>query len=179
MKKYLCGFCSILFIVLILFGCAPDPLAQETPTETLSEQTVPSTVVNSDNFENTLDGLLKYLKEQEYISGEESVMSAEMIGAEKGFRYVFDANGGKTTIEIYSYDPSKLNDTARDIAASVKATGKFQVLNLPESEALLLNSDRYLLVYKDTKLIEKNPPAKNKERKEAIIKAIDTFHASE
>ena len=106
--------------------------------------------VSQDDYEDSLDGLCKYLKDSEIISGDATEMRADMIGAEAGNMYVHSFEGGSVTVELYAYDLDHLNDTGKSMLDSIKKNGTFTLLGT-ETPAILSDNGKYLMIYKDAK----------------------------
>ncbi|MDR0914657.1 MAG: hypothetical protein LBM65_05805 [Oscillospiraceae bacterium] len=172
---------ALAAVFTFLGGCgvSPEQLGIGTTTvpegsATASEATADE--VNAASFKNDITGLEQYLKELELLSGDTTEMSAEQIGAAKGFRWSFkNKNDSQVTLEIYEYNPQKLNTLAKDIIKQVKNTGKFKLYSLPEVAATLQNDDKYLVIYKDPALDGDAPSEDAKKAKSDLINAIDTF----
>lgn len=106
--------------------------------------------MDQSGVEDNLQGLEKYLAGNGVLSGDPTKMRADVIGAKSGARYQFSFNGkNNVTVELYEYDPTSLNSTAQEIIDSVKSGSKF-VLMGQQIPAVLSDSGKYLMIYKDT-----------------------------
>lgn len=177
-KKITLVILAVLFVMVFAAGCGSDQTTTQNTTANSDAANGTPDEIKADNYENTIAGLQKYLTDLTYISGESTKMSADLIGAKEGYRYTFNVNDGTTTIELYEYetDQAKQEVTTKEIIRQVTDTGEFVILDLEPVKAELLNNNRFLVVYKDTKLEENNPPEVNEQRKADIIKAIDEFY---
>lgn len=112
--------------------------------------------VSQDSVEDTLAGLQKYLAGNGAVSGDPTQMRADVIGAKGGVRYQFSLNGkNNVTVEFYEYDTDSLNDTAKQVLASVKSSGSFTLMG-QQITAALSDSGKYLMIYKDTVVKDEN-----------------------
>ena len=157
MKKglKLAALAAAAMLLLSFAGCAVDVPASSTTSETTSDgasQTEESSAaeVDESKYEDTLDGLAKYMLAKEYISGDAAEMEADFIGAEKGVKYTGSFEGtNNISMELYEYDTANLNETAQEILDSVKKDGKFELMGMT-ANAVLSDSGKYLMVYKDS-----------------------------
>lgn len=181
-KKLFSVILISVFVLLFAVGCATDPLDPQTTTTVATEDSKkPEKEIKEEDYKNNIDGLCDYLEDKNYISGERLEMASDLIGAEKGYRYIFDLSGDKgrdITLEVYSYNKEKLDDVAKKVISDVKNNGEFVIFDLEPVKAELLNNERFLVAYKDVKLKDKDKdgPEDNKERKDNIIKTIDEFY---
>lgn len=133
-------------VTMIISGCGPgdiaDPL-KETSNNTTMEN------INSENYDNNLDGLIMFMKDCGFISGDEVIMSAQIIGAKKGVKYNFKYNNSNITAEFYEYDDVELqNDIASRNLSNARATGFINILG-KEVPAVLSDNGKYLMIYAD------------------------------
>lgn len=120
-------------------------------------------------FEDTLEGLCQYLEQNHAVTGDKIEMSYKEIGAIGGFRYKFLYNGSTVQAEFYEFDLENLDEKGRDCLDSVKAEGKFTVLD-NEVPAALSNNGKYLMIYTDS-----NSDAKNTAQRENVQKLFQEF----
>lgn len=176
MKKIIAVIAAIMMFASVAAACGvSDPLnTTEAPsTEATEEVTEPQ--IDKDNYEDTFEDLCRYMTDMTYISGDPTDMSAELIGAEEGKKYAFNYGGGTVTVELYWFDTENLSDTAQNTIDSVTETGKFKIGNLPETEAILSDSGKYLMIYRDTAYDAANPENQNTIRQEDVIREFKSF----
>lgn len=157
MKKglKLAALAAAAVLLLSFAGCAVDvPDSSSTSSETTSESTSETESaapeVDESKYEDTLDGLAKYMIAKEYIAGDATEMEADFIGAEKGVKYTGSFEGtNNISMELYEYDTANLNDTAKEIIDSVKKDGKFELMGMT-ADAVVSDNGKYLMVYKDS-----------------------------
>ena len=115
--------------------------------------------VDPANYDNNLEGLCEYLAAMGYITtdkngdidtSKEKDADATLIGAKTGIKY----QDKSVALEFYEYDLENLNDTAKEIIASVKKDGTFTILNMEPVKAYLSDNGKYLLVYTDSGISE-------------------------
>lgn len=180
MKKIIAAILCAGLIAVFTAGCSvPDALENTETTQIASDsqkETTPE--IKSTDYDDSLKGLAEYFAKKGYLENNKDKtvkMDASLIGADEGNKYV----SGKTiTVELYSYNPSKLNDTAKKIIESVKKDGTFTILDLDPSEAYLSDNGKYLMVYTDT-AIDKNKPDKkssNYIKKQEVIDSLKAFY---
>lgn len=122
------------------------------------------------SYDDNLAGLEKYLAANSVLSGDPTEMKADFIGAVSGAKYQFGYNGNNNvTVELYEFDPGSLNDSARAIQDEVKSKGSFTIMG-QHVQAVLSDSGKYLMIYKDTSTADQN-----KARQEEVTKLIKEF----
>ena len=178
MKRIILTLLAILLIAAFAVGCGvEDPL---NPNKTVAdddsgEQT--DQTANDANYDDSIEGIYNYMLDLGLINkSDPTAMAADLIGAEEGNKYSYRLNGTQVTVELYSYDTENLNDTAKEILDSLKATGSFEILDLGEVKAVLSDSGKYLLVYSDKAFDSNKPNEKNIERYDRFVAEFKKFH---
>ena len=175
MKKIVFLFVSLALAV----SSAACTSSSTTTYETIYTSSAPEAdTVSEDDYEDSLDGLVEYLMALGYIpeSSEATEMLSSVIGAEVGVRYVYYVNSSSVVLELYEYDTDNLNEEAVRILNEVKADGEFALFETSDSdedqifEAVLSNSEKYLMIYTDSSTNEDNVT-----RVEDIQNALKTF----
>lgn len=151
MKHYLVLGMALAFLFVFSACGAGDWQNASSGTESTegSETSSSQAEVVESNYEDSLDGLCSYLAASGIISGDPTEMDARLIGAKAGRMYTHSFEGGQASVELYEYDLENLNDAATTTIESVKETGKFTLLGI-ESEAILSDSGKYLMIYKSS-----------------------------
>lgn len=122
------------------------------------------------SFDDNLVGMEKYLAANSVISGDPTEMKADFIGAVKGAKYQFGYNGNNNvTVELYEFDLNKMNDTAKTVQSDVKSKGSFTIMS-QQVPAVLSDSGKYLMIYKDTATGDQN-----KARSDEVNKLVKEF----
>lgn len=147
---------AVFAAALMLFSfsaCAVNVPDSSSSSETSSQAEAtpePEASVDESKFADNLEGLQEYMMAKEYISGTPVDMEASFIGAKDGVKYTCSYEGSNNiTVELYEYDTSSLNDTAKEIIDSVKKDGTFELMGMT-AEATLSDSGKYLMIYKDS-----------------------------
>ena len=153
MKKVILGvLCAVL--VFSLGGCfGSGPQFENIDTA----QRVDIDNVPAAEYYNDLDGLVSYFKALHYLpqNTAPTQMMAEVIGAKRGYRYVFTVNGSQTVVELYEYDVTALDDNAKRVTEEVKKSGAFHLFNKEGVDmdttytAYLSDSGKFMMLYTD------------------------------
>lgn len=142
-------------------------------TSTAANQSAVSSAVSqigAEAMDDNLAGLEKYLAANSAISGKPTQMQANFIGAKSGVKYQFGFEGNNNVIiELYEYDTANLNDEAKSVINEVKSKGKYTIMS-QEVAAVLSDSGKYLMIYKDTATADKN-----KAHQEEVTKLFKSF----
>lgn len=149
MKKF-AALAAAALMLLSASACAVEDPALSSQTSSSQEETSSAAPVDASKMEDSLKGLAEYMKAKGYMEGDALEMDASFIGAEKGQKYTGSYEGNKNIIiEIYEYDVGNLNETAEKIIDSVKKDGSFELMGM-KADAVLSDSGKYLMVYKDS-----------------------------
>ena len=103
-------------------------------------------------------------------------MDFSLVGAQAGKKFATTYNGKNITVELYSYDTANLNDTAKEIIASVKNDGTFTILDLNPVKAYLSDNGKYMMVYSEASIDENKTDSDNYTHREQVIKDFKAFH---
>ena len=110
MKRILLAMlCAVL--MLSLSGC----FGQKPSYENIeTAQAVSFETVSYKDYKNDLDGLVKYLQALNYLPSktDPTEMLSEVIGAKKGYRYIYNVDNSNVVCELYEFDTEKKNDTS-------------------------------------------------------------------
>lgn len=190
MKKIIAAILCFGIVAAVSAGCGyKDALEKNADaTQTSETETKTAAVVDEakpSDFKDSLDGLCSYFEKLEYFALKDgkideskvTKMDASLIGAKAGKKFMTSYGGKAVTIELYEYEIQKLNDKAKEIIASVKNDGTFSILDLPKVKAYLSDSGKYLMIYTDASINDKEPDKKsdNFERREEVIKNFQKF----
>lgn len=171
MKK-ICILAAAAAVLMAVSACsAGTPGSKSSGSSSQASQKQASSVSDQKMTDN-LKGLEAYLSGNGFLSGDPSAMKAEVIGAKKGDRYQFSYEGkNNVTVELYEYNKGALNDSAKQVLNSVKSQGKFPLMGQKIS-AVLSDSGKYLMIYKDTDSAEAH-----QKRAEQVKKLFAGFKA--
>lgn len=111
-------------------------------------------VGDDSKYPDTLEGLISYMIDSKCVEqnkdNAKEKMQAQVIGATAGLRYHASFEGSNNiTVELYAYDPAKLNADAARVLGEVKKGGKFTLFG-KELQAYLSDNGKYLMVYSDS-----------------------------
>lgn len=124
---------------------------------------------DSADYDDNLNGLWNYMKDGGAVAiDEENVtlqedgtlviaegttsfiqMSYKEIGATAGYRCTFTYLNSTVQVELYSFEPDRLDEKGKDCLDSAKEKGFFTVLG-NDVPAVVHPSEKYLMVYTDS-----------------------------
>ena len=185
MKKRILALCMAGAMAITLSACGgvaprlPQLTTEEASSAVSGGEEKTAKKPNSADYEDTLLGLCSYMEDgKAVVKDEEAVafengkvvfkkdsvttfveMSYKEIGAIGGYRYQFAYNGSTVQAEFYEFAPENLDEKGKACLDSVREKGFFQVLD-NEVPAVLHPSEKYLMIYTDTKKDEKNEAQK-------------------
>lgn len=172
MKKLLIAALAVVMVGTMAAcgaGNVGDSVSSSASSQTASSQAA-SSAPSAGSFDNSLSGLEKYLAANSVISGDPTAMQADFIGAKSGAKYQFSYNGNNNvTVELYEFDSANLNGTATSVQNDVKNKGTFTIMS-QQVPAVLSDSGKYLMIYKDTATADQN-----KARQEKVTKLLKEF----
>ncbi|MBQ2825349.1 MAG: hypothetical protein IJF19_03645 [Clostridia bacterium] len=169
MKKILAMLLAVIS-VLSLSAC----MGGGTKVPTATDPSDPASVVYTD-YNNNLEGLCDYLEDLGYMvfdydaSKDEAgtatmKMSAELIGAEKGYKSTFKHGNDLWTIEVYYY-----KDTASDMYKQAQSGTVVLTEEIENGSFEITVNGNYGIVI--------HTPKNGEEREKAIIEAFGKFYA--
>ena len=172
MKKIIAFLLSVL-LVLSLAGCGGK--VEAGPTQVEDPENRDS--VKYTDYEDTLEGLCEYMADLGYAydfkedaTGDEAKdpisMRAQMIGAERGYKFTYGYDGKTGVLELYFY-----TNTDNQWYEQIKEEGKLTVaegLDGGTVEAVLSDNGKYVMIH--------SYEGKNEERMEAIKDAFKGFY---
>lgn len=182
MKKIISALLMASVIAISAAGCGyNDALEQASKanqqTTSASQSASEQTSKEAEKvYKDSFDGLCSYMQDKGYYTDKavKTEMDASFIGAKQGIKYSISNN---LAIELYEYDTTKLNDTAKEIVNEVKESNSFTIIEgYPVNAAYLSDNGKYLMIYNDTK-IDKNKPDKNSNEYKARENAVKDFLA--
>lgn len=182
MKKIISALLMAFVIAVSAAGCGyNDALEQASKanqqTTSASQSASEQTSKEAEKvYKDSFDGLCSYMQDKGYYTDKavKTEMDASFIGAKQGIKYSISNN---LAIELYEYDTTKLNDTAKEIVKEVKDSNSFTIIEgYPVNAAYLSDNGKYLMIYNDTK-IDKNKPDKNSNEYKARENAVKDFLA--
>ncbi|MGN1138162.1 MAG: hypothetical protein ACI4RM_01855 [Ruminococcus sp.] len=166
MKKLITLILASLMLISVMAGCGttvPNATESTSATEETKEETT---------YSDSLESLAEYMKDQGYIAATENAyeMQAQLIGAEKGYRYL----NGAIQIELYSYNPDKLNKTAKDVVEQIKENNEFELYG-KKIKGFLTDNGKYMMVYTDSAIAEGDTTSDAYKTMEKAVKELNKF----
>lgn len=180
MKRVIAALLCAGLIIVFCAGCFGTQQANPEDVATGDE----ASSLNANDYKNDLEGLSNYFAAYGYVNPKDSTkcveMDASLIGAKAGKKYtavkIDDKEVKNITIELYEYDTEKLPATADEVISSVKSSGTFRILELPEVKATLSDNGKFLMVYTDKGLDEKKTDSDNYKWREEVLEKFKGFH---
>lgn len=124
---------------------SPEYMAEKQHENELQNSTVEEEPLWSANFE----GLLECFEWHGYVQEDTKTETlANIIGASEGYRYKSQVGRSQFYVELYYFDPEKLNETSNNIISEILETGSFHMLET-EVPATLSSNKKYMMVYND------------------------------
>ncbi len=179
MKRILTAFLCACMIAVTASGCGyTDALSQASSKTEATQATEVATEneIKDEDYKNDLEGISNYFADKKYIVADKdgnidknyvTEMDATLIGAKSGKKYKF----GAITIELYEFDK-----TDGDVYKSVKETGKFAILDLPEVTAHISDNGKFMLIYTDSSIDEAKTEADNYKKRQTVIDDFKAFN---
>ena len=168
MKKIFALILASLMLISVMSGCGTTvPNATESTSST--EETKPA---EETTYEDNLKGLAEYMKDQGYIDNTDNAykMQAQLIGAEEGYRYL----KGAVQMELYKYNPDKLNKTAKDVMEQIEKNGEFELYG-KKIKGYLSDNGKYMMVYTDSAIVEGDTTSDAYKTMEKAVKDLNKF----
>lgn len=161
MKKIGIFLCSVS-LLMVLSACGVGNVGGAPSGAPVSSAV--SSAVSPDSYEDSLPGLQKYMTAAAEVSGSPETMRADLIGAKSGVRYEYGHDGNKNvTVELYEFDPSSLNGTAKKFMDEAK-NGSVTVLGQRVDSVLSANK-KYMMLFRNTATDDKNKAYNEKIKK--------------
>ena len=146
---------SVAVIMCLVFtSCGAGNVGVSSTSEKTSSAV--SSQVSDKDVDDTLGGLQTYMKKAADFSGNATKMRADVIGAKSGVKYVFGHNGkNNVTVEFYSFDPSSLSGSAKNIIESVEKNGYFTMMD-KNINAVMSDNGKYMMIYTNSATDDEN-----------------------
>ena len=179
MKRILTAFLCACMIAITASGCGYTDALDKASSNTEATQATEATgddEIKSEDYKNDLEGLSDYFADKKYIAVDKkgeidknyvTEMDASLIGAKSGKKYKY----GAITVELYEFDKTDGN-----VYKSVKETGKFTILDLPEVTAHISDNGKFVLIYTDKTIDEAKTEADNYKKRQTVIDDFKAFN---
>lgn len=168
MKKIFALILASLMLISVMSGCGTTvPNATESTSSTEETKQAEETT-----YDDNLKGLAEYMKDQGYIDNTDNAykMQSQLIGAEEGYRYL----KGAVQMELYKYNPDKLNDTAKDVMEQIEKNGEFELYG-KKIKGYLSDNGKYMMVYTDSAIVEGDTTSDAYKTMEKAVKDLNKF----
>ncbi len=158
LKRTILMFVCAAVAAVAMAGCSitSDSSTSSTAADTSSTETADTASVTEDGYSYTLDGLVQYMADNEYISGDGTELTASAIGASSGLRFTMTAGTSTHYVELYEYDlSSEMSDMASRTVSNAKADGSFSLYDSTQSAtqntvAAVTEDGKFLMLYTNT-----------------------------
>lgn len=173
MKRFLAAILCAGLIMVFTAGCFGSS-APEVATGDEAKS------MNASDYKDDLSGLATYLSAYGYINPLQTDavvdMDASLIGAKTGKKFT-EKKMKNVTVELYEFPTTDVPEKAEEIIKSVKADGKFSILELPEVTAYLSDSGKFLMIYNDSSINADNPDkeSENYKHREEVLEKFRAF----
>lgn len=155
MKK-ICVLAAAAAFLITMTACGAGNVGGSSSGASSSQASSSAPAVSEQSVEDNLKGLETYLAGNGAVSGDPAAMRADVIGAKSGARYQFSYNGkNNVTVELYEFDPDAPGETAKRVLESIRADGGFTLMD-QQIPAILSDSGKYVMIYKDTVTNDEN-----------------------
>ena len=163
MKKIVALSLVIIISAIAFTGCVQAPPPKSDPIK-ISEM----------KSEYGLTKMCKDLLKKEYLPESGEKMSADVIGAEIGYRFQAKVNNDAISIELYEFDTEKLNETAKTTIKDIEKNGHFNVLNYKDVPAKLSDNKEYVVIYSDEKATGDKADKAHEKQYKAFMKIFNS-----
>ena len=176
MKKIL-AFALAIVLVLSMGACSfgGNTTEEKKVKEITADVATPDEAINTKKYVDSLDGLCSYMADKNCVYKFEKstndeivdpiVMDATLIGADAGYKFIYDYQGAEVVLELYSY--SKFDSQWYKQA---KEEGKITISKDVDNstfDVILSKNGKYLMVYTDA--------SNRTERRDAVIAIFNSF----
>lgn len=141
--KRLIALLLTLLVVVSLSACTFGSRPLEQKATQAQEDDTPDIT----KYKKDFAGMQKYLVDMELLptgDGIKSETKAEVLGAQKGVRYILDA---ENFVEFYQIDTKATPDEAQKLYDTVKDGGTYDVLGLSQLKGVVSDSGNFIMLY--------------------------------
>ena len=165
MKKILAMIASIIMVAVFVTGCGVAPQTTQKKVKLSSQLEAIEKGMKNKGFIPKKDVIKTEMSpvKQEGTDGKMGEYGGYLIiGAVEGVRYSFKYNESDVNLEMYRFDPKKLDETGKKTISDAKSTGE---ISIGEGEskikAYLSADEKYLFIYQDSSTEKKNQTKMN------------------
>lgn len=177
MNKFVSIIAATAAALVLLSGCEGDIAPTQTSSAGDESQTQTMTgdgTKSADGYEKNLEGFIKYMTDNEFVSGEGTELTSAAIGASSGRRFTVSTPVSKHTIELYEYT-DQTSDAAKKTIANARKDGSFHLFESTENvtqytTAAVSEDGRFLMLYTDS-----SESGEKNEQRQAAVEAVKNF----
>lgn len=185
MNKFLSIIAAAALAAVMITGCESGGSAQtassgsDTASASDSGEAMTGDGTKSpEGYSKDLDGFVKYMTDNEFVSGEGVDLTAAAIGAASGKRFTVTSGVTKHTVELYEYTDQS-SELAQKTIKNARKDGSFHLFESTENVtqytlAAVSEDGRFLMLYTDASDSED----KN-EQKTAAAEAVKNFSSGQ
>ncbi|MGN0461454.1 MAG: hypothetical protein ACI4HZ_03330 [Ruminococcus sp.] len=160
MKKILAMIASIIMVAVFVTGCGVAPQTTQKKVKLSSSLSALEKGMKNKGFIPDKDVVKTEMSpvKQEGTDGKTQEYGGYLIiGAVEGVRYSFKYNESDVNLEMYRFNPKKLDETGKKTISDVKSTGEMSVgEGESKIKAYLSADEKFLLIYQDSSTEKKN-----------------------
>ena len=160
MKKFLSIIAAAAAAAVLLAGCTDGADSNSAANSTDSAASSDAQTLTGDGtkspegYEKSFDGFVKYMTDNGFISGDGEELTAAVIGAKTGKRFVVSTPMSKHTIELYEYK-DQTSEAAVKTIENARKDGSFHLFDSTETVtantfAAVSSDGCYLMLYTDS-----------------------------
>lgn len=161
MNRLKATIAAAALMAVLLTGCfgsttATDSSSASSDSASSGETLKGDGAKTADGYDYTLDGFISYMKDNEIISGDGQELTASVIGAQKGQRFISGTNNSpKFTVELYEFAAdAESSDEAKKTIEDARKDGSFHLYDSTEditkkTLAAVTDDGRFLMLYTD------------------------------
>lgn len=137
---------AILLVVITLFAFAGCSIGtNNAPTEAKETKKTETSDAKADDYKKNFDTMVKYFVDKEIVSGDPVKTRAELIGAQKGVRYMVK---GRDFVEFYEINTKATPDEAQNLYDTVSQGKVYNVYNgVSQLKGAVSSSGKYIMLY--------------------------------
>ncbi len=136
-----------LLLTVLVIGSLCACTYGSRPADPTSAEATEDTTPDITKYKKDFAGMQKYLVDMKLLptgDGVKSNTKAEVIGADKGVRYLIDA---ENFVEFYEINTKATPDEAQKVYDTVKDGGTYDVLGLAKVKGVVSDSGKFIMLY--------------------------------
>lgn len=139
---------AILLVVLTLFAFAGCSIGTNNASkETQESKETDTSKIKASDYKKDFNSMVKYFVKKELVSGEQKTLAANIIGADKGVRYMLK---DEDFVEFYQINTQATPDEAQELYNIVSNGKVYSVYNGASMlKGTVSSSGKYIMLYPD------------------------------